>query len=175
MELPECQMECHDGDRFYWFGSWKLPWSKVMSRKKSIGCISLRSWTRLWWVRFCYGFPWVLSSFHTINNNHRSCESSALLRLKARVRDPNRDFVTRQLKERVMNLDPVPKEATRSQKSQVWWDVGCSMIIQLLEVIFHHCSHYTGSMYCKYHEHPWAIKYRLTRKFLLEEWFGYTV
>lgn len=30
--------------------------------------------------------------------------------LKARVRDPNRDFVTRQLKERVMNLDPVPKE-----------------------------------------------------------------
>lgn len=30
--------------------------------------------------------------------------------LEARVRDPNRDFITRQLKERVMNLDPQPKE-----------------------------------------------------------------
>ena len=35
-------------------------------------------------------------------------------RLEARVRDPNRDFITRQLKERVMNLDPQPKEAPES-------------------------------------------------------------
>ncbi|CAK9033524.1 unnamed protein product [Durusdinium trenchii] len=30
--------------------------------------------------------------------------------LEARVRDPNRDFLKRQIKERVMNLNPVPKE-----------------------------------------------------------------
>ena len=50
-----------DSDRFYW----KLPWSKVMSRKKSIGCICLRSWRTSFVVvsQMCYIWLSIHDSF----------------------------------------------------------------------------------------------------------------
>ena len=50
-----------DSDRFYW----KLPWSKVMSRKKSIGCICLRSWRNSFVVvsQMCYKWLSIHGSF----------------------------------------------------------------------------------------------------------------
>eukprot|EP00913_Durusdinium_trenchii_P018062 g16972.t1 len=60
--------------------------------------------------RFYYSFGEPVGCQQMYNKLKGDVEAEIRWLLEARVRDPNRDFLKRQIKERVMNLNPVPKE-----------------------------------------------------------------